>query len=283
MDNSVFTVTPMNNSVSLDAGDIYEGDITVANPANSTKDFYYKVEISSYGVIGEEYAADFLTESERSQIAKWITIDNPTGVIKPNDYVKVHYKVTVPESAPAGGQYAAFLVSSNLDANPDNSVLVSNVFEMASILYAKINGELIHQGELIDVSVPGFVVSPPIITSATLKNEGNIHEVARLGLEVRSYFSQANVYPKDDDTGMVDEVILPGTTRIVTRNIDGLSALGIYDVIQTVSYMGESKSVHQTVVICPIWFMALLLVTFAAIIVSIVFSIKRHKKKRIVL
>ena len=73
---------------------------------------------------------------------------------------------------------------------------------------------------------------------------------------------------------------MPGTSRLVTRDINGISALGIYDVVQTVNYMGESQSVHQTVVVCPIWFMALLLVTVAAIITSIVFSVKRHRRKK---
>ena len=280
MDTSVFTITPMSNSIALDAGETYEGEIIVANPANSTKDFHYKVEISSYGVIGEDYLVDFLTETERSQISKWITIDNPTGVIAPNGTAKVHYKLVVPEDAPAGGQYAAFLVSSDNDETASDTVSIKNVFEMASILYAKINGTLVHDGELIDVSVPGFVVSPPIQVTSSYTNNGNVHEVARIALEVRSIFSADKIYPKEGDSGVIDEVIMPGTSRLVTRDINGISALGIYDVVQTVNYMGESQSVHQTVVVCPIWFMALLLVTVVAIITSIVFSVKRHRRKK---
>lgn len=283
MENSVFTITPMSQSITLDAGGTYEGDITVANPANSTKDFHYKVEVSAYGVMGEDYIADFLTETERSQISNWITIDNPTGVLKPNDMIKVHYRIDVPESAPAGGQYAAFLVSSNDDEASGDSVSIKNVFEMASVLYAKVNGDVERKGELVGASVPGFVTTPPIKTYVTLQNDGNIHEVARVSLEVRSYFSSGTIYPKGEDSGIIDEVIMPGTTRVVTRDIDNISPLGIYDVIQTVNYMGDSLTVHQAVVVCPIWFMALLLVTFAAIVVSIVFSIKRHRKKKVLL
>ena len=276
MDNSnMFTVTPMSQSAELDAGDTYEGDIIVANPANAKGDFHYKVEVSAYGVKGEGYEADFLTEGERSQIVEWTTIENPTGVLKPNESAKVHYKVVVPENAPAGGQYAALLVSSNDDASASDGVAVNNVFEMASILYAKINGDLIHKGELLGSKVPGFVTSLPLTVEASFKNDGNIHEVAYISLEVRSYFSSENIYPKKDESGTVQEVIMPGTTRYVTRDIEGISPLGIYDVVQTVSYMGESVTNHQMVIVCPIWFMALVLATIAAIIVFIIRSVKK--------
>ena len=284
MDNSnMFTVTPMSHSVTLDAGDTYEGEIIVANPANAAQDFNYKVEASSYGVVGDDYVADLLTETERTQIAKWITIDNPTGVLKPNESVKIHYTVNVPENAPAGGQYAAILVSSDLDAKGSDSVSVNNVFEMASILYAKINGEMIHEGEIIGASVPGFVTTTPITVNATLKNDGNVHETARISLEVRSYFSAGNIYPKAGESGTIEEIVMPGTTRYVTRDIDGIAPLGIYDVLQTVSYMGDSITNHQVVIVCPIWFMALVFVTIVAVITTIVFSIKRHRGKRQIL
>ena len=281
MDNSnMFTVTPMSHSVTLDAGDTYEGEIIVANPANAAQDFNYKVEASSYGVVGDDYLADLLTETERTQIAKWITIDNPTGVLKPNESVKIHYTVNVPENAPAGGQYAAILVSSDLDVKGSDSVSVNNVFEMASILYAKINGEMIHEGEIISASVPGFVTTTPITVSTTLRNDGNIHETARISLEVRSYFSADNIYPKVGEDGTLDEIIMPGTTRHVERDIDGISPLGIYDVLQTVNYMGKTDTIHQVVIACPIWFMALVFVTLVAIVTTIVVSVKKHRKKR---
>ena len=282
MDNSnMFTVTPMSERVTLNAGDTYEGDIIVANPANAVEDFHYKVEVSPYAVAGEEYNADFLTESERSQIVNWITIDNPRGVLRPNESVKVHYKVNVPVTTPGGGQYAAFMISSDAKTTSGDGVSVNNIFEMASILYAKIDGEIIREGRIVGGNIPGFVTATPIHTSATIRNDGNIHETAKIALEVRSYFSAGNIYPKAGEDGVIEEIIMPGTTRTVMRDIDGISPLGIYDVLQTVNYMGQTETIHQVVVACPIWFMALLLVTAVAIITSIAFSVKRrHRRKQ---
>lgn len=279
--SSMFTVTPMSQRITLEAGETHEGYIIVANPANATEDFHYKVEVSAYNVMGEEYHADFLTETERSQIVKWITIENPKGVLAPNESVKVHYTVNVPVMAPAGGQYAAFMVSS--DENKEttgNGVSVNNIFEMASILYAKIDGEIIREGEILGGNVPGFVTSTPITVSATVKNDGNVHEAARIALEVRSYFSAGPIYPKPGEDGIIEEIIMPGTTRSIVRDIDGISPLGVYDVLQTVSYMGKSETTHQVVVACPIWFMALVLVTMVTIVMFIVFSVKRHHHRK---
>ncbi len=284
MDNSnMFTITPMSQRVSLDAGSSYEGDITVANPANAVEDFHYKVEVSAYNVVDEQYTADFLTESERSQIVDWITIENPTGTLKPNETARIHYRIDVPSTAPAGGQYAAFMVSSNANEISANSISINNIFEMASILYAKVKGDIIHKGEILDASIPGFVTTTPITASASVRNDGNIHETAKISLEVRSYFSAGQIYPAAGESGMVEEIIMPGTTRYITRDINNISPLGVYDVIQTVNYLGNSERTHQVVVACPIWFMALVLITIISIIVAIIFSVKRHRRRHVVL
>lgn len=280
---STFTVTPMSMEINIRAGEVYDGYITVANPADSTRDFAYKVEVAAYGVKDENYVADFLTETERSQITKWITIENPTGMLAPNETVKIHYVVRVPETAPSGGQYAAFMVSSNDDTDTDGSVLVSNVYEMASILYARVGGEYIHDGEFLGSEMPGFVTKLPILIGSTFKNDGNVHEDAEISFEVRNFFTSEVVYPKTSHDGAFGDVIMPETTRYAVHQIDGISPLGIYNVSQTINYMGQTYTVDRVVMACPLWFMALLVVLAVATIAGIVFSIKRHRRKKNIL
>lgn len=279
-DSNMFTVTPMSNKIALDAGDTYEGDIIVANPANATSDFAYKVTVSAYNVKGEDYVADFLNDTERSQIVDWIKIDNPTGVLKPNETVKVHYKVSVPSSAPAGGQYAAFLISSDAKDTASDGFSVKNIFEMASILYAQINGEIVRDGKLLSNEVPGFVTKVPIEVASSYQNDGNVHETARISLEVRNFISSSVIYPESGESGTVEEVIMPGTTRRVTRNIEGLSPLGLYKVSQTINYMGSTSIESKVIVACPIWFMVLVLVTITAIVVTFIQAAKHRRKKK---
>lgn len=275
-----FTVTPMNMSVELKAGDISEGNIQIAIPADAKDNFHYVVSVSSYGVLGEDYKVDFLTETERTQIVDWITIDNPKGEIQPNKSVKVHYKVTVPDNAPAGGQYAAFLITSDPQYETTEGVAVSSVLEIASILYAEIDGELTHDGELLSNNVPGFVTSVPFEVSAGFRNDGNIHETARIQVTVKDVLGGDVIYPRGEDSGIIEEVIMPGTRRVVTRTISGTAPLGIYDVTQSITYMGKDNLAHSTMIICPIWFIGLLFVAIGIIAMAIVYRIKLIRNRR---
>ena len=276
---NIFTVTPMSQTIELEAGQVYTGSITVANPANAANDFHYKVEVSPYSVIGEEYAADLATMSDRSQIVSWTKIENATGVLKPNETAEVRFTITVPETAPSGGQYAALMVSSENNNISGNGLTINNIFEMASIIYAKVAGETVRGGEVSEINIPGFITGMPISTGAVIKNEGNSHETARIALEVKSFFSATPLYPAPGEDGVLTEIIMPDTTRYITREIDGVSPLGIYEIKETINYLGQNTTFSQTVISCPIWFMALVFVTVMAIIVAIVRSIRAHRIK----
>lgn len=281
--SSIFTVTPMSHNINLEVGGVYEGYIILANPVNATEDFEYRVTVSPYTVLGDEYTADFAASSARTQIVDWITIENPTGTLKPNSTTKVNFRVEVPDTAPAGGQYATLLVGSNKDAGSDSGVSVNNVFEMASVIYANVAGETIRDGEVLENSIPGFVTSVPIRATALITNNGNAHEVARITLEVKSIFSSDLIYPLSGDDGSVSEVIMPETSRYVSRDINGISPLGIYEITQTIDYLGETHELKQVVVACPIWFMVLVAVTLTTLVSFFVYRIKTLRRKRRVL
>ena len=278
--SNIFTIAPMSHTISMEAGDTYDGYITIANPVNAEEDFDYRVTVAPYAVTGEDYAADFSSKTARTQIVDWITIENPVGTLGPNESTKIHFVINIPETAPAGGQYAAIVIGSNSDAEVSGGVSVNNVFEMASIIYAEVTGNTIEDGAVLENSIPGFVTNIPIRVSTLLTNTGNAHEIARISLEVKNFFSATQIYPQPDESGIVDEVIMPETSRYVTRDITNVSPLGIYEVTQTVDYLGEINQLKQIVVACPIWFMALVIVTIIAVITSIIFRIKSSRRKR---
>ena len=79
MDSNMFTILPMSQRFSLKPGETYEGSITVVNPVDATEDFAYKASIVPYGVSGEDYQADLVTDSDHTMVAKWIKLEEPTG------------------------------------------------------------------------------------------------------------------------------------------------------------------------------------------------------------
>ncbi len=280
MENSTFTVLPMSQRFYLEAGKTYQGFINVVNPADATEDFLYKIEVLPYGVEGEDYRADLSTVSGHTEIAKWIEILEPEGAIEPNETKRIDFTINVPENAPPGGQYAAIAVSSNQKEQAENGVAVKNVFELASLVYANVAGEIKVGGEIINNEVPGFVMTPPIVLGATLSNEGNTHQDATFVITASNFFTGEVILPDEKNEGHYSELIMPDTTRHVTREVSNLPLIGVIKINQTVYYNGDVSTVEKNVMICPIWFMALVLLTLAAIIASIVGIIKKHKRKK---
>ena len=111
-----FAVSPMNQRVVLIPGESYQGAITVAVPSESEESFNYNVSIAPYSLSKSETTdsdfggSDFSTITNANQIIDWIVIDNPIGIINPNEHRTVSFTINVPKDAPAGGQYAALLI-----------------------------------------------------------------------------------------------------------------------------------------------------------------------------
>lgn len=279
--DGTFTIMPMSQRVSLTAGETYEGSITIVNPADATEDFAYKTKVTPYGVVGEDYKADLTSSSKYTAVSEWIEIEEPTGKVKPNETKKVHFKIKVPKDAPAGGQYATIAVSSDQSSNASSGVAVQNVFEMASIIYATVAGETKHEGEILDNNIPGFVMNGPVTLTATISNTGNIHETATFVITATDFFSGNVILPNDEVDGQYSEIIMPDTTRYIEREVSNLPALGVINISQTIYYNGQEPSVvERNVIICPLWFLLLVIATIVAIITSIVLIIRKHRRHK---
>ena len=280
MEEHTFTLTPMNQDIELTPGETYTGSITVVNPADATSDFAYKVSVTPFSVVGEEYNIDLATEYNRSLITKWITIDEPTGTLKPNETRQVEFTINVPENAPAGGQYASLAVTADNDAASDNGLAVQSVLEMASIVYAKVDGETVHGGQILENNIPGFSATTPVTLTALIQNTGNVHDYANYTITVSDFFTGQVILPTEENDGHYAEVIMPESTYYSQREISNLPAVGVVKVSQTIRFNGEVSVAESNIIICPIWFMVLVIATLLALITTIVLLIKKHRKHK---
>lgn len=278
--SNIFTVLPMSQRIFLTPGQEYEGSITVVNPVDATEDFKYKVSVYPYGVSGDNYDADLITDTDRTVITKWIEIAEPTGVIKPNESKEIHFTIKVPENAPGGGQYATIAVSSDTEATAQDGVAVQNVFEIASIIYADVAGETIHEGDILENIVPGFALTTPVKITALLNNSGNVHETATFTVTATNMFNGQSILPTEGNDGRYTEMIMPDTERYVEREISNLPTIGIVKVTQTINYNGQISTAEQQMIICPIWFLTLVVAALGALIATVVLLIKKHRRRR---
>lgn len=288
--NDIFVVSPVAKRVYLEPGKSYDSYVKITNPAVAQNTLHYKISTVPYGVIGDEYTADFNSETEYSKIRDWIVLDEDEGYVEPNDTVTVHYKINVPEDAPGGGQYCAVAVQNAGDGDgTDGSVSVKDVIEITSILYASVNGETKREGEILENSVPAFAFKGPIKTSTTLRNDGNVHQDALITIKAESAITgrtimldgnEAENIDEEDETTMgydkYSEIVMPESTRVSVHAVNGLPNLGIVRITQQVEFNGLTDVNEQVLLLCPIWFICLVVLAIASVVTMIV---KKCKKK----
>ena len=275
-----FSVTPMNQMIDLVPGETYNFSITVLNPVNSVENLDYKAYAAPYSVANEGYDADVVTRTDRTQMVDWITIHEPTGTLAPNESKELEFTITVPEDAPGGGQYAAIVVGINNENKTHDNMMVSNVLEIASVLYAKVDGEIIYKGEILENNVPGFSAIAPVTVSSLINNEGNMHEIAEITITATNAFTGEVYMSSGLDNGTFAELIMPDSTKYISKEIEDLPLIGIIRVKQDIYYNYAMSTVEKNVIVCPIWFLVLVILTIAAIVAGVVRAIRKHKKKK---
>lgn len=278
--SAIFSITPVSQQISLQAGQTFSGAIKVTNPNSSDSNLNYQVSILPYTIVDESYKADLLTETRRTEITKWVSFPEPSGTLAPNETTEVPFTISVPENAPAGGQYAAIVISSQPSSSASSSIDIGSIYELSSVIYAEVAGTTIHDGVIESLAIPKFSVGSPTI-SATVKNAGNIHDFAQISLSVTNLLNDEEIYATTDTGGPFQEIIIPETTRLITRKLDNLPALGLFRITEQVTFGSNTKSLDQTILVAPLWFLLLLSLTVLAILSTIVTIIfKKHAKKK---
>lgn len=282
MTEKLFTVQPMSRRFSLEAGGTYTGSITIVNPSDSTENFDYQVAVEPYGLISNNDT--FSSASVYSRIVDWITIDNPSGSIAPNDDQIINYTINVPDNAPAGGQYATLVVTQSSDSLTGNgSVNINTILALASVIYADVTGITVRDGAILNNYVPSFSFDPSITLSSTIENKGNVHSDSITIIKVTNNFTGETVFPLDEQDNKFKEIILPETTRYITHNIDNLPLLGSFKVTQTIYFNDTVSEVEQNLIICPLWFIFIVAFTVVTLIALIVARIRHHRHAKVLI
>ena len=281
MRSDMFLVTPMNQKVYLNRGEEYHGRIQVVNPVTAQGEFKYKVEVAPYGVVGENYDASFTTASQWTKMVEWITLENDSGTLEPNEKRYVDFTIKVPEDAMVGAQTAALVVRQDESEKDTRGMNVDNVLEMASILYGQVAGIEEHEGAILGMEIPGFSTTGEAIISATFENHGNVFEEVESKVRVKNLLDGQVILPTEKASGEYVEIVMPDTTRRVERKVDDLPLLGVVSIEHTVKYNGEEMTMEQILVICPIWFMVMVAVVITMLVVTVILLVRRHRRNKI--
>ena len=268
-------VSPTKQSISLTPGSSYVGSFTVHNAGTGV--FDYSVYATPFSVTNEEYLPDYVSTTNYTQIADWITFDQKTekGTLQPGETVDVVYTVNVPKDAPAGGQYAALMAQT--DSGNDENATINVVHRVGMILYAAVPGETRSSGEIVKNSVNTFYFNPPLTVSSLVKNTGNVEQTATYTVKIYPLFSNEAVYNNEEQPDSKD--IMPDTSRFNAITWEGAPSIGIFRVTQIIDFAGqeENREVTKLVLICPLW---LLFVIFALLFFIIFWLISRARDRK---
>ena len=211
-------------------------------------------------------------------IVDWITVDNPEGTLVPNEEKAITFSITVPKAAPAGGQYLALLVRENPDIKvEDDSMSVTEIMQMAHVIYADVAGTTIKSGEITENDFPSFLMSNKLEATSMVKNSGNIHTDAEYILQVWPIFSDEEICTNEENAET--SLVLPNTERYHAETCD-LPSLGIFRAKQTVKIFGEESVLEKTIIVCPLWLLFSILFVIIGLIIWIVIRIRSRKKAK---
>lgn len=276
-------LSPMYEKIILMPGEKYRGSVSVVNSNSATEDLHYKAEIKSYSPIstnndGVYDNADTETVTSFNNIMKWITIENPEGVVAPNSKTKLNYTINVPADAVGGGQYASIAVTDANDetgATDGNSVGIKNIMSVLYIIYADVAGETRKEGIITENNFPSILTDGQLTATSMIRNNGNVHADASYTLQVWPLFSDEEICTNEEEPET--SLIMPETERYHVQSCN-LPAVGIFKAKQVVKIFGEVSELEKIVIVCPLWLIFIVLFVIVAFVIWVVIVMKKHKK-----
>ena len=271
-DRTGLQVSPVIERMELDPGSTYSNKITISNTGDSPLTF--EMSTAPYTVSDKTYAPIYDVRNSFTQIANWITFAPYNDTLNPGELSVVEYTISVPYDAPGGGQYAVIFAETK-DATGEAQSVRANA-KAGMIVRAKLSGVTRETGSIKDTKIPGFLLSPPVKATITLENTGNVDADVKAVMKIENYFSGELIY--DGATDPVEKTILPGTTRDLEISWANVPRLGVLKVTLNTTYLNDSEVKTRVVVVCPVWFIALIALIILAIVVRIL--ARKHDAKK---
>lgn len=280
------TLSPMYQKIIVNPGEEQKVSFRLANPSAAVQNVYYELSVEPF-YMNENGELVYQAEDKMGDIVNWVKFDVPIkGKIEPNGVEEIAFSIDVPESAPAGGQYFAVMVTEienddeakNESGSEDNKkTAIKETFRMVHLVYAEVTGSVIRQGEITDVNLPSFFLSGNITGSALVKNTGNVHGEAIYTMQVFPLFSSEEVYTNEENPET--SLVLPNRSSYHSTSWDKTPEIGIFNVVYTVTFGDSSAQVKKMVIKCPLWLLFIIVFIIVAIIMWLIMKAKARNKR----
>lgn len=281
----VMQLNPAEQSVDLVPGEKFTGEIEVKNIGRLP--YSFTLSTRPYQVKNEVFDPDFETENNFTLLKNWISFPTTQYELEPGEEVIVKYQIAVPENAPGGGQYAAIIVETR--DSIDESSIIHTVGQLASIVYARVEGDIKESGMVVSHEIPSFRISSPISASVVVRNDGNSDFRVKQKLTVNNFFNGQEVYSADSSmanggrAASADPRVMPETSRLNTLTWEGSPKFGLFRARQQISFLDYDESFDAVVFVCPLWLLlGIVFVVVLGIVWIILRSLSRKQKSSVI-
>ncbi len=296
------SISPVSRIFQLNPSSTYEDILKVTNDGDTQINFEVYAAPYSY-VYSEEtdaYSLGFNNENNYTQITRWISIkgqngsysEKPTFTAEPGETVEVNYRISTPDSLPAGGQYAV-LFAHTISSTASGSGIKTEA-SPGMVIYGRANGETIVAAEISDMSISRNItkettaeengqtvrkntVFEHINATAKVKNTGNLDFNARGVLKVEGILGGA-YYETPENEARTS--IIPDAELVLSDEWEETPSFGLYKVTWTITAGEETQTEEMVVFLMPPSVIIITIILLTIIIVWIIMAVRKRKERR---
>ena len=287
------SISPVSKILQISASSVYEDTFKVTNnSSNSMKFEVYAAPYSyTYSESDDSYRLGFNRENTYTQIVRWITFRDANGnfvekavfTADPNSSVEIAYKISTPDSIPAGGQYAVLFAhtlsdnatSSGIKTEASPGLVVYGRAEGETKVVSEISGLEILQTQEVDGETKNIISG-----KAKVKNDGNVDFMASGKLKVSGIFGQV-FYETPATSTRARTSIIPESELPISDSWDDTAFFGLFNVEWTVTASGsEPQTISKLILIMPPVIIVTIILLLTIIIVWIIIVVGKRKERR---
>jgi hypothetical protein len=260
-------IAPPKAKLELKPGQQYDGSFEVYNTSNTELNVNVYVKPLS---VTEACVESYEMNNEYTMMANWITLstDKITD-FQPGATEVIGYHVDTPLDIPGGGQYAIIFMETT-DKQPGMVVVSARVgFKVA----ADLGGETVREGRLGFIEQDQLYFDPPINSTATIHNSGNID------FQIDSEYTIKNFFGGDAYHNKSSETVLPKSCRIVRQTWSETPAIGLFWVTNKVDFLGQTQHDEtKLVLVVPIWFLVIMGGVILLLLTALIMKIRQNRR-----
>lgn len=284
------SISPVNKVLQLAPNSVYEDTFTVTNDGNNqlTFEVYASPYSYTYSETQDSYQLGFTHENSYTQLTRWVTFKSANGdyvkkttyTVGPGEHYEVNYKISTPESIPAGGQYAVLFAHTLSDSSANG---IKTEASPGLVVYGRAEGETLIESEISDLKVTDRTMydgeeKTLISGTAKVKNDGNVDFTASGNLKVTGLFGITQ-YETPSNSTRARISVIPESELVVSDVWENTPYFGLFNVSWTVTAGGNEETFNKMVLIMPVPIIVLIIILLTILIIWIIITVRKRKER----